>query len=298
MLINQIRNAGGKPTFTHKSLETISPTRLRSVVEELAYPRHYVAQRSDNERACYWICNELKQVGYDVRLQGEFDNIIALPQSRSADQPLILLGAHYDTVETTPGADDNNSAIAVCLEAARVLADLSLPVAVAVFNREEDGLLGSREFVANGLNELGLQIQEAHIFEMVGYFVKEPGSQSVPNGLPIKLRDVGDFLGLISNQSSNKITARLEKTAQAISMQTPLTTLKTYLGVEKLVSDLLRSDHVPFWENKIPAVMWTDTSNFRNPHYHAPSDLPETLDYEAMADVTRLIVGDLTRNRG
>jgi hypothetical protein len=59
----------------------------------------------------------------------------------------------------------------------------------------------------------------------------------------------------------------------------------------------LRSDHVPFWENKIPAVMWTDTSNFRNPNYHAPSDLPETLDYEAMADVTRLIVGDLIRKQ-
>jgi len=70
----------------------------------------------------------------------------------------------------------------------------------------------------------------------------------------------------------------------------PVWGLKVFFGLEKKFSDLRRSDHAPFWDQKIAALMWTDTSEFRNPHYHQPSDTPETLDYEFLQKVTQLLV--------
>jgi Zn-dependent M28 family amino/carboxypeptidase len=61
-----------------------------------------------------------------------------------------------------------------------------------------------------------------------------------------------------------------------------------YFGIEKAFGDLNRSDHTPFWQAGIPSIMWTDTSEFRNPHYHRASDTPETLDYGFMSGVTKL----------
>ena len=60
--------------------------------------------------------------------------------------------------------------------------------------------------------------------------------------------------------------------------------------IGRISHHLLRSDHVPFWEAGVPALMWTDTAEFRNPHYHRPTDTPETLDYEFLAGVARLLV--------
>jgi len=59
--------------------------------------------------------------------------------------------------------------------------------------------------------------------------------------------------------------------------------------IERISHHLLRSDHAPFWRQGIPGLMWTDTSEFRNPHYHLPTDTPETLDYEFLAGITRLL---------
>jgi hypothetical protein len=76
-----------------------------------------------------------------------------------------------------------------------------------------------------------------------------------------------------------------------VSSELPLLGLEVMDGVEQGLPVLLRSDHAPFWEARIPALMWTDTSEFRNPHYHQPTDTPETLDYEFLARVTRALVG-------
>jgi len=63
--------------------------------------------------------------------------------------------------------------------------------------------------------------------------------------------------------------------------------------MERIFKDLRRSDHAPFWDVGYPAFMWTDTSEFRNPHYHQPSDTPETLDYDFLAKVAKLLVAGL-----
>src|SRR3954462_6232364 len=103
-------------TMQHGALDAVSEEKLRGTVEALAYPRDYEVQRGANEKARDWLREELRCHGYKVSLHGRYDNVIASPRDLAATSPAVLLGAHYDTVPTTPGADDNNSAIAVCLE--------------------------------------------------------------------------------------------------------------------------------------------------------------------------------------
>jgi Zn-dependent M28 family amino/carboxypeptidase len=258
----------------------------------LAFPRHYFAESRANRHARDLILKEATEFGYKPSLQGDFDNIV-MTSADPANGPFLLLGAHYDSVPGTPGADDNASAVAVCLECARLIKRHNIgPAMIVFFNREEDRLQGSREFVAHLAGQPARSIREAHIFEMVGYRDRTPGSQKMPQGLPLLFApNTGDFLGLLANKESNAIAEDLITLAACYVPQLTVLALKIYLGLEKAFGDLNRSDHVPFWEAGIPGIMWTDTSEFRNPHYHRASDTPDTLDYDFMGEVAKLALG-------
>ncbi len=268
-------------------LKEVSATNLREFVEMIAFPRHYFAEHRANVKARNLLQKKLVEFGYTPYLQGNYDNIIAMNELTS--EPYLLLGAHYDSVPETPGADDNGSAVAVALECARLakLYDVG-PVMIVFFNREEDGLLGAMEFVEYLGKNKGM-IAESHIFEMVGYCTNEPNSQRMPPGLPgVFAPSVGNFLGLLANRDSNKIAEQLLSTAATYLRDFPVLALKVMFGLEKRFSHLLRSDHAPFWEARIPSIMWTDTSEFRNANYHEVTDTPDTLDYEYMSNVAKL----------
>jgi hypothetical protein len=128
---------------------------------------------------------------------------------------------------------------------------------------------------------------------MVGYASSAPSSQRLPTGLPIQLRDTGDFLGLLANDQSAAVMQLVLATARACTPALPVTGLKVVPGAERAFPVLARSDHVPFWIRQIPAVMWTDTAEFRNPHYHRPSDTPDTLDYSFLHQVTALLTASV-----
>src|SRR5262249_17909629 len=150
--------------------------------------------------------------------------------------------------------------------------------------------LGSSQFVAHLVSSSPMwAVDEAHIFEMVGFCNRAPGSQRMPPGLPgVLAPDVGDFLALLANRHSNAIAEKLVTLAATCLPGTSVLALQIYLGIEKYIGHLLRSDHAPFWEAGIPAIMWTDTSEFRNPHYHQTSDTPDTLDYAFLSQVASL----------
>jgi Zn-dependent M28 family amino/carboxypeptidase len=273
------------------AIANISEEELREAVATLAAPRHYTAERDSNRRACEWIRSRLEGFRYVVRLDGPYDNVIALP--RSADgAPLVLVGAHYDSVPGCPGADDNASAVAALLACARCVAQHApnAAVAFAAFNREEDGLLGSTDF-ASRLTSNGLKIHAAHVLEMVGYRDRRPNSQRLPAGLRISIPDTGDFLGLVANAISHSSLDTVLFNARTYVPDLPVFGLKLPPGAEIAVADVLRSDHSPFWAAGIPALMWTDTAEFRNPHYHRPTDTPDTLDFDFLHSITRLLAG-------
>ncbi len=125
-----------------------------------------------------------------------------------------------------------------------------------------------------------------------------PGTQALPPGLPIKVDDVGNFIAILSNRHSNTLLAEIISTAKRKTPSLPVKGLKLFLGVERWFPHLLRSDHAPFWHDKIPAMMWTDTSEFRNPHYHRRSDTPETLSYDFMLSVVTLLHHALRQQLG
>jgi len=158
------------------------------------------------------------------------------------------------------------------------------------FNREEDGLLGSMDFVEHLTKHECDEIDSAHVLEMVGFASDEPNSQMTPAGLPIRIPTTGNFLGVLANGDSAAAMNHVLRQAKSYLPDFPTFGLHVLLGFEKFLPVLLRSDHAPFWKHRIPSVMWTDTSEFRNPHYHKESDLPETLNYTFLRQVTQLVI--------
>jgi Zn-dependent M28 family amino/carboxypeptidase len=272
----------------------VSASFLKGVVETMAVSRHYEFQPENNRLIAHGIARQLHSYGYETELQGEYANVIA--RSRHVSNAVcVLVGAHYDSIPDTPGADDNASAVAALLACAKALAQHApeTPACFVCFNREEDGLLGSADFVRTIGAKGKMFVREAHILEMVGYCDHHPGSQAIPPGLPIQVPDRGDFLGILANQDSTAMASNVLQTARTYRPDFPVLSLKVFAGAEKLLPILQRSDHAPFWKAGVPAILWTDTSEFRNPHYHQPSDTPDTLDYEFLRSVSQILIATI-----
>lgn len=217
-----------------------------------------------------------------------FRNIIARMGGQRA-APLIVLGAHFDSVEGTPGADDNASGVAVMLEAARLLSRFKLrsQVLFCAFNLEELNMIGSTH-LAQKLKAAGAKIDAMVSLEMVGYTDSRPGSQKYPIGLKWFYPDRGDFIGVIGNWNSGSLLrrfSRLMRQVQGLAVET-----LSVPGKGAFIPEVRLSDHSPFWDVGYPALMITDTSFFRNPHYHHSSDTLETLDVPFMAKVCAGVV--------
>ena len=223
-------------------------------------------------------------------------NIVASFHDRAGDQarqPLLILAAHYDTVPESPGADDNASGVAVMLEVARRLADLDRPgrwVFIG-FAQEEQHCLGSTLYAIQARRS-GLPIQGMIALECVGYASHKPGSQQPLRELPVAIPEVGNFLGVVGNPESATLKRQFERAASCFSSDLPLVSLLVP-NAGRDFPDTRRSDHAPFWDAGYPALMLTDTANFRNPWYHQPGDRLETLDLSYMAKVTKAIVAFL-----
>jgi hypothetical protein len=273
-------------------LPAVSIRELQDYVAHVSLPRHAQVQAHENGLVRKHVANLLRSYGYDVQVLGQHFNVVAGPPDWP-NQPCILIGAHYDSVPNSPGADDNASGLAVMLACARILTHFrpARPVLFVAFNSEEDGALGSEEFISI-IASRRLRIQQVCILEMVGYASDRRGSQKTPPGLPLRIPDVGNFLGLVSNWHSRLVLDRLLGIAQTYIPDFPVLGLHMTPGVEILVPTMQRSDHAPFWRANIPALMWTDTAEFRNPHYHGPTDTPDTLDYAFMSQVLLLLLAN------
>jgi Zn-dependent M28 family amino/carboxypeptidase len=292
-----VRSEKAKPiaasTNVTTLLNTITETQLREWVKRISVPRHFAVEPNKNREIADWVSNLFTSFGLKAERQGRYANVIGLPKIPFSEA--ILVGAHYDSVPMCPGADDNGSAVAAmlgCVAACSLLRPV-LPIVFVAFNCEEDNLAGSRDFVASYLPTAPFKIHCAHILEMVGYASSAANSQGVPKGLPLKVSDKGDFLGLLANRTSTAVLDSVLRHAITYTPDLPVTGLKVHFGLEKAFPVLARSDHAPFWAQELPALMWTDTSEFRNPHYHRRSDTPDTLDYPFLRRVTQLLTASV-----
>ncbi|HEX5646663.1 MAG TPA: M20/M25/M40 family metallo-hydrolase, partial [Nitrospira sp.] len=260
--------------------------------------RHPASSSDRLKRTEDYLAEEFGRLGLDVvrhpfhALGGTYCNVIGTARGQQDIAPLIL-AAHYDTIIDSPGADDNASALAVLLEVAHRVGsqELRRPIRFIAFCLEEEGLLGSRAY-AEHLAATKQPVHGALVLECVGYARDEEGSQKIPPGIPIAVPTVGNFLAVIGNQASAGFTNTV---SQAMGRHMPIVPL-IVPGNGELLPDTRRSDHTSFWEQGFPAVMLTDTANFRNPHYHRPSDTIDTLNLDFMisvADAVTAAVFDL-----
>ena len=217
-----------------------------------------------------------------------FHNIVARRRPRD-EEPVVILGAHFDSVVGTPGADDNASGVAVLLESARLLSQLSsaTPVLFCAFNLEELNMIGSSAF-ARKITAAGIKVELMISLEMVGYTDSRPGSQKLPAGLGRFYPDRGDFIGVVGNWQSNALMHKFAGGMRQVA-NLPVETLSVP-GKGALIPAVRLSDHAPFWDLGYPALMITDTSFYRNPHYHGATDSIETLDIDFMAKVCEGVV--------
>jgi len=210
-----------------------------------------------------------------------------------------LVGAHYDSVAGTVGADDNASAIAVQLEAARHLRmltdhlELNLAVKFVSFPLEEPPTFGTRHMgssvYAHNAWKSKEQIDGMICLEMVGYTCHDEGCQDYP--FPLMFFDYpkqGDFIGIVGNFKSRKFTNDL---FEAFNRNPDLPVVKLTVPAGGFILPSVRlSDHSSFWHRGYKAVMVTDTAFYRNPHYHRTSDTMEKLDYAFMAELVESLL--------
>jgi Zn-dependent M28 family amino/carboxypeptidase len=278
--------------------------RLRRQVDVLAGligPRHFGRPQA-LEATIGFIERELAELGYAVERQAypvgrqTAVNLVVEIPGAAPDAGIVILGAHYDTVETTPGADDNASAVAVLLEAARLLQGRRFrrTVRLVAFACEEPphfytGDMGSQVY-ARRCRERGERIVGMLCLEMVGYYTTHFDSQVLPPEIPRWLRWAfprrGDFLAAVGNLRSWRLVWQFRRGFKR-GTRFPLFSI----ALPEAIHAIRLSDNSSFWDQGYPALMLTDTSFLRNPHYHQATDTPDTLDYERMAQVVRGVAG-------
>ncbi|MEL7472240.1 MAG: M20/M25/M40 family metallo-hydrolase [Planctomycetota bacterium] len=305
--------------------DRVERDRLIADLERLSVPRSAYGPPEEREAldaALEFAEGQLRATGLDVERhafeyrrafhrdddRAMWHNVVA--ERRGAERPheVLIVGAHIDSVPGSPGADDNASGVAAVLEIARVLAEGPAPaitVRLIVFNLEEIGLIGSKAYASDLRASLRREIEDGGerlvgmlALEMLGYYSDEPGSQRTPippiEGV-FEPPDAGNFVALVTLAPHAGFNERL-RAAMAEAEPEARTFRVDFSALAP--PDFYRSDHSPFWVLGAPAVMVTDTSNFRNPHYHTPRDTVETLDLERYELAVRALAGAVERLAG
>jgi len=279
-------------TATDKALRTELVAHVEKLGGEIGERnlRRYLQLQA----AAQYIENELTRSGWRIRrdeydLQGRscYNLEAELP---GASPEIVLIGAHYDTVDGSPGANDNGSGVAALLALSHRLSGShnARTVRFLAFVNEEPGYFQTSQmgsFVyATRCRARGDRIQAMLSLETIGYYSNETDSQSYPApGLGLLYPRTGNFISFVGNVASRsvlrEIIGEFRQHAQVASEGAAL---------PPAIPGVSWSDQWSFWQNGYPGVMVTDTAPFRYPHYHAPSDTPDKLDYDSM---TRVVIG-------
>lgn len=283
---------GPLPPLTPEQSELAS--ELRTHVEHLASSigrRSTFHPRQLAESALY-LKSELASNDYEVRDHSfagrgsPAPNLEVTLKGTSNPDEIIVVGAHYDSYQGTPGADDNASGCAAVLALAKRFAGSPQPrtIRFVLFPNEEPPLFQTPEMgsliYAKACRAANDNIVAMLSLETVGYYRDEPGSQKYPPLIGGLFPSEGNFIAFVSDVSNRGLLKRVIAT-----FRTHAAFPSEGAALPSGVPGVGWSDHWAFWQAGYPAIMVTDTAPFRNPRYHQPTDTPETLDYERMARV-------------
>lgn len=286
---------GALPPATAEELDLAE--RLKQHVEAIASRPHNVRHFAELEAAAAYIEATLAGMGYRVVSQPyeahdrSVRNLEATVEPAGGDTgeaPSLVIGAHYDSAGSAPGANDNGTGTAAVIELARLLKDARLThrLRLVLFVNEEPPYfrtpdMGSLRY-AEALLARGEPVAGMLSLETLGSFSDEPGSQSYPRPLSALFPDTGNFIAFVGMPASRRLVHK------AVGSFRSHTAFPTEGGVAPAsIPGIDWSDHWSFAQHGIPAVMVTDTAPFRYPHYHEPTDTPDKVDYERLARVTK-----------
>ncbi|MCU1227863.1 MAG: hypothetical protein JWO97_747 [Acidobacteria bacterium] len=264
---------------------------LRGDVMRLAATERNVVLTREYDAAAKYIAESL--AGYGVSRQ-EFDvegyrcaNIEAELRGATKPHEIVVIGAHYDSVDGAPGADDNASGVAALLALAKTFAHErpARTLRFVAFANEEPPYFQSEHMgsyvYARRARERGEKIMAMISLESIGYFRNEEGSQQYPSGVGWLYPSRGNFIAFVSNLGSRVLLRRA-----CATFRRHATVPSEGGALPDALPGVGWSDQWSFWQHGYDAIMVTDTAIFRNPNYHTPHDTPETLDYDRLARVT------------
>jgi Zn-dependent M28 family amino/carboxypeptidase len=287
--------------YSQSASACVDVDRIAADVRRVAHPRppgsmHWLSTQS--------LCAEtFVELGYEVE-QHRYEtgiNVIGTKRGSNHSDEQVVVGAHYDHIAGCDGADDNASGVAGLLEIARVLAGRTFDrtLVLACWDEEERGMLGSHAWVtrARARDEA---VTVYFNFDAIGVRRTEPQTQEIPPGFELVFpREVaeleqaerrGDFVAIISNTAARPFAdVMAEQARRHGDLRSVVLEVGSMLLATPLSIDLRRSDHASFWDAGWPAVMITDTAEFRTPTYHCRGgpDAFETIDAAFVAEIAR-----------
>jgi hypothetical protein len=278
---------------TPNSERSVDPSRLEAHVRKLSIeltPRD--AEHTENlDRAAAYIKDEFGQTNGFVseqvyRVNGKYyRNVIAHFGPETEER--IIVGAHYDTAGTLPGADDNASGVAGLIELARLLERQPPPLRVELvaFSLEEPPYfrttgMGSSVHAVS-LVQQNVPVRAMFSLEMLGCFSDAPNSQQFPiSAMSAFYPSTGNYIAVVGRLSDGLLVRR---TKAAMRTAAPLPVYS--INAPAFVPGVDFSDQLNYWHAGYSAIMITDTAFYRNRNYHTAQDTAEKLDYKRMAMV-------------
>jgi Peptidase family M28 len=289
-------HSGPLPPLTEE--ERALAVALKRHLEAIASREHNIRHYDELEKAARYIEATLAAYGYSVGRQ-EFVvddrtvrnvDVVIEPHADISDPEVIVVGAHYDSVVGSPGANDNGSGAAAVIELARLLRDLNgiaeRRIRLVLFVNEEPPYfrtedMGSLRY-ARALAERKEKVVAMYSLETIGFYTSAPASQRYPAPFNLIFPDRGDFVAFVGTPYSR---ALVWETIRSFRSHTPFPSIG---GVApNIVPGIDWSDHWAFGQVGFPAMMVTDTAPFRYPHYHQLTDTPDKVDAESLARVVK-----------
>ena len=231
---------------------------------------------------------------YDARGVKSTNLIIEVPGNSRAGE-IVIIGAHYDSVSGSPGANDNGSGVAALLEISRLLrgTENARTIRLVAFTNEEPPFFLGRDMGSRIYASRARQQQENIVgmlsLETLGYYSEAPEIQEYPFPFSFFYPDTANFIGFVGNIGSR----RLVRSCLAAFRRTTLFPSEG-TAAPGWITGIGWSDHWSFWREGYKAIMITDTAFFRYKHYHTLQDTPEKIDYDRLARVTRGLVEVVT----
>lgn len=290
-------------------VDQVDSLRLHADMDIIEGVRHYSAGAAHLAEVKDSIFNRFSQLNLAPYYQNfqynsyQAQNIIGKLAGHGAEHTVYIVDGHYDSVDDGPGADDNASAVIGVLEAARILSQYNFKKSIRFigFDLEELGLRGSEEYVNNGILT-GENVAGVLNFEMIGYYSERNNSQVFPAGFNILFADAyatvsadtfkGNFITNVANTASSPLKQKFDQCAAAYVPALKVVSIETP-GNGEITQDLRRSDHAPFWDEDIQALMLTDGAEFRNHNYHTPLDVSDSLNFGFIQNVVKATVATL-----